>query len=178
MMVMGKVARRWMSTDPFVILGVDKTDGVLSIKKRYVELARRVHPDMNPGDESAHDRFVELTAAMERVVAFLNQDRMEKGNEVKGRIHRKGKTPEDIFGVVAKEVKAEMKTVAETMQAGGPDWGGMWQMVEMMKAEEESQKKGVVCNLPTTPSPAINEQPTSKKHSNRDDMSRKDLSDE
>jgi curved DNA-binding protein len=57
-----------MSTDfkdYYSILGVTKTASGEDIKKSYRRLARKYHPDMNPGDKVAENRFKEITEAYE-----------------------------------------------------------------------------------------------------------------
>jgi molecular chaperone DnaJ len=49
--------------DLYKILGVDKKASQDDIKKAYRKLARRYHPDRNPGDASAEERFKEVQAA-------------------------------------------------------------------------------------------------------------------
>src|SRR5919199_1014127 len=44
-------------------LGVSKTASQDEIKKAYRKLVRQYHPDKNPGDASAEDRFKEVQAA-------------------------------------------------------------------------------------------------------------------
>jgi molecular chaperone DnaJ len=49
--------------DPYAVLGVPKTASAEEIKKAYRKLAREFHPDRNPGDASAEDRFKEIQGA-------------------------------------------------------------------------------------------------------------------
>jgi molecular chaperone DnaJ len=49
--------------DLYEILGVSKTAPADEIKKAYRKLARRYHPDRNPGDEAAEERFKEIQGA-------------------------------------------------------------------------------------------------------------------
>src|SRR5690349_6711425 len=51
--------------DPYSLLGVSKTASGEEIKKAYRKLARKLHPDMNPGDKKSEERFKEVSAAFE-----------------------------------------------------------------------------------------------------------------
>ncbi len=51
--------------DYYSVLGVDKTASAEEIKKNYRRLARKYHPDMNPGDRAAEAKFKEVNEAYE-----------------------------------------------------------------------------------------------------------------
>jgi len=51
--------------DYYKILGVDKSATQDEIKKKYRKLALKYHPDRNPGDKSAEEKFKEITEANE-----------------------------------------------------------------------------------------------------------------
>ncbi|KAJ1955979.1 DnaJ- protein scj1 [Linderina pennispora] len=51
--------------DYYKILGVSRDASQSEIKRQYKTLSRKHHPDKNPGDEAAHERFIELAQAYE-----------------------------------------------------------------------------------------------------------------
>ena len=53
----------WFDKDFYNILGVDKNVSDADLKKTYRKLARRYHPDSNPGDAAAESRFKEISEA-------------------------------------------------------------------------------------------------------------------
>lgn len=51
------------SKDLYSILGVDRDAKHEVIRKAYRKLARKHHPDLNPGDEKSEDRFKQIASA-------------------------------------------------------------------------------------------------------------------
>ena len=49
--------------DYYEVLGLSKGAGEAEIKKAYRTLAKKYHPDMNPGDKEAEAKFKEINEA-------------------------------------------------------------------------------------------------------------------
>ncbi len=56
-------AKDYYEKDYYGALGVSKTATAAEIKKAYRKLARDLHPDKNPGNKSAEDRFKDVSEA-------------------------------------------------------------------------------------------------------------------
>jgi hypothetical protein len=52
-----------LAGDPYATLGVKKDTSQADIQKAYRRLAKKHHPDLNPGNSSAEEKFKEITAA-------------------------------------------------------------------------------------------------------------------
>jgi molecular chaperone DnaJ len=59
--------REWLEKDYYRILGVSDTASQKDIKSAYRKLSREYHPDANPGDTAAEERFKEVSAAYDVV---------------------------------------------------------------------------------------------------------------
>jgi len=55
--------RDWLEKDFYKVLGLSETASAEEIKKAYRKLAQQHHPDANPGNEDAEERFKEISEA-------------------------------------------------------------------------------------------------------------------
>jgi len=53
----------WMTKDFYAVLGVAKDADSAAIKKAYRNLAKKYHPDRNPDDAAAAEKFKEIGEA-------------------------------------------------------------------------------------------------------------------
>ncbi|WP_424139820.1 DnaJ domain-containing protein, partial [Roseomonas chloroacetimidivorans] len=51
--------------DPYEALGLKRDASEAEIRSAYRKLAKKHHPDLNPGNKQAEDRFKEVSAANE-----------------------------------------------------------------------------------------------------------------
>ena len=56
-----------MIEDPYKVLGVSPDASDEDIKRAYRRLAKKYHPDLNPGDQEAAQRMQEVNAAYEQI---------------------------------------------------------------------------------------------------------------
>ncbi|KXF78394.1 molecular chaperone DnaJ [Paramesorhizobium deserti] len=72
--------------DPYSVLGVAKTAKPEEIKSAYRKLAKKYHPDQNPDDPKAQERFSEATQAYD-----ILSDKERRGQFDRGEIDAEGK---------------------------------------------------------------------------------------
>ena len=58
-----------MAGDPYKELGVSRGASADEIKKAFRKLAKELHPDKNPGNREADERFKRVTPAFDRLGA-------------------------------------------------------------------------------------------------------------
>ncbi len=64
--------------DYYKVLGVSRSADEAEIKKAYRQLARKLHPDRNPGDSTAEERFKEINEAYEVLGNAENRKRYDR----------------------------------------------------------------------------------------------------
>jgi DnaJ-class molecular chaperone len=65
--------------DPYLVLGVSRTASAQEIKTAYRKLARTLHPDLNPDDPKAEERFKEASAAYDLLHDDAKRRRYDRG---------------------------------------------------------------------------------------------------
>lgn len=65
--------------DPYATLGVQRTDDEAAIRAAYRKLAKRHHPDLNPGKPEAAERFKEINAANDLLSDTDKRARFDRG---------------------------------------------------------------------------------------------------
>lgn len=82
-------------SDPYAILGVDKSASQEDIKRAYREIARKYHPDKNPGDAEAQRIF---SAAAEAYRVLGDVDLRAEHDRRAARLDNPSELFEEIFG--------------------------------------------------------------------------------
>jgi DnaJ-class molecular chaperone len=68
-----------LAADPYKILGVKKDASQDEIQKAYRRLAKKLHPDLNPGNKQAEERFKEISAAYDLLSDLDKRARFDRG---------------------------------------------------------------------------------------------------
>lgn len=66
-------------TDPYEVLGVSKTASIEEIKKSYRKLAKKFHPDLNPGNKEAEKKFKAISHAFDQVGTAEAKAKFDRG---------------------------------------------------------------------------------------------------
>jgi len=68
-----------LAADPYAVLGVKKDASQDEIQKAYRRLAKKFHPDLNPGNKQAEERFKEISAAYDLLGDPKKRVRFDRG---------------------------------------------------------------------------------------------------
>jgi DnaJ-class molecular chaperone len=79
-----------MADDPYAVLGVARDASDKQIRSAYLKLAKSSHPDLNPGDRSAEERFKAINAANDLLSDKDRRARFDRG-EIDGAGHERAR---------------------------------------------------------------------------------------
>jgi molecular chaperone DnaJ len=102
-----------MADDYYQIIGVPRTASADEIKKAFRKLARKYHPDVNPGNKGAEEKFKQLNSAFE----VLSDERKRKLYDEFGEDAAK-------FGFDEKKAEQYRAYKAARASGGGMPFGG------------------------------------------------------
>lgn len=68
-----------MTKDPYEILGVQRSDSAANIQKAYRKLAKKLHPDLNPGNREAEEEFKKVASAYDLLSDPEKRARFDSG---------------------------------------------------------------------------------------------------
>ena len=83
-----------MANDPYQELGVSRTADADTVRKSFRKLAKELHPDRNPGDAKAEERFKRVSAAFDLLGDPEKRARFDRGEiDADGRETARGFDP-------------------------------------------------------------------------------------
>ena len=103
--------------DYYDLLGVDRSATAEEIKKAYRRRARELHPDANPDDPAAEDRFKELAKAYQVLSDDQQRARYDRFGEAGVSGAGGGQGAEDLFG-------SGLGDIFDAFFGGGSGFGG------------------------------------------------------
>src|ERR1700716_2720367 len=68
-----------MANDPYETLGVSRTASPDEIRKAFRKVAKKNHPDLNPGDKAAEERFKAANQANEILSDAERRGKFDRG---------------------------------------------------------------------------------------------------
>jgi hypothetical protein len=136
--------------NPFDILGIPKSSSYESVKRRFMELALKHHPDVseNDDDDGGVEEFIRLREAFEAIREntdgtlrlMKNGESLMSDDEFQAWFYEET-GHHDIMFRMDLTTRKEVIEAVNTQSQGGLDHGGIWDMARRMAEQEESLKK-------------------------------------
>jgi DnaJ-class molecular chaperone len=96
-----------MVKDYYKILGIDRTASGKEIKKAYIDLVRKYHPDKNQGDEKNLEKFNEVNEA------YTNLGDLDKRLNYSIQLYRNDEIKEEAKKRFEKMKKKKRKNISD-----------------------------------------------------------------
>ena len=78
-----KHSARWehpVAEDPYSVLGVKRDASQEEIRSAYRQLAKKLHPDLNPGNRQAEEKFKQIASAYDILGDAEKRGRFDRGD--------------------------------------------------------------------------------------------------
>ena len=93
-----------MAEDPYSVLGVKRDASQEEIRTAYRQLAKKLHPDLNPGDKQAEEKFKQVAAAYDILGDAEKRARFDRGEiDASGQERARERYYRDFHGPGAEE---------------------------------------------------------------------------
>lgn len=79
MFKMGENSVDMLDSDPYQVLGINRAATQREVRQAYRRLAKKFHPDHNPGRPEAAERFKQIQQAYETLSGRRNNSRISQG---------------------------------------------------------------------------------------------------
>ena len=117
--------------DYYEVLGVDKNADEATIKKAYRKLAKKYHPDANPGDEEAATKFKEASEAY----AVLSDAYKKPIDSIAGAINKKTSSIDSLAATVLPDFAASAYKKAVKIMKTSDDFAEAYDEAEQSVQE-------------------------------------------
>ena len=115
-----------MGTDPYQVLGVSPNATEDEIRQAYRRLAKKYHPDLNPGDKTAAQKMNEINAAYDAIKnpqAYRQQQAQQQARQQYNQSSQQYYDPfSDPFGFWGSQNDSQQSDWQQTNQNGWQTW--------------------------------------------------------